>query len=232
TRFAEDLEAVADAEHEPARLRMARYGLHDRGEAGDRATAQVVAIRESARQHDAVDVAQVLLLVPDRDGVVAEDAIRHAEHGMVVVRPGERHHTPAHGYAPPSTISTRKSSITPFASSCSHIAWTRAVAAARSTSRRRSSTYLPTRTSPTSGNPSTCNDCCTALPCGSRMPRLGVTTTRASSPACPPIRPRSRRCGGRPPGRPPRRRRGRGGSGPCRACARCSCPRACTCRGR
>src|SRR5262249_31610068 len=55
----------------------------------------------------------------------------------------------------------------------------------------RSSRYFPIRTSPTSGYPSACNDCCTAFPCGSRIPSLGVTYTRASHPIMPTLPPPS-----------------------------------------
>ena len=47
-RLAEDLEAVADPEHEPACLRELAHGGGRRREAGDRATAEVVAVREAA----------------------------------------------------------------------------------------------------------------------------------------------------------------------------------------
>src|SRR5262249_46539369 len=151
--FAENLEAVADAEHAPASRGVARDRPHDGREARDGAAAQIVAVREAPRQDHAVDALQVRILVPEHHAVVAEHMVGHPQHVAIVVRPGKRHHAPAHHPAP-STISSRKSSITPFASSCSHMAWTRLVAAARSTSRSRSSTYLPTRTSPTSGNPS------------------------------------------------------------------------------
>src|SRR5262249_32457768 len=59
------------------------------------------------------------------------------------------------------------------------MARTRSSALAAVVSRSRSSMYLPTRTSPTSVKPSAWSDCWTVLPCGSRMPRFGVTKTRA-----------------------------------------------------
>src|SRR5262249_27281016 len=78
-----------------------------------------------------------------------------------------------------STSSTRKSSMTPLASSRSHMACVRSRPAAGATSRSVSSTRRPTRTSLTSPNPRVCNACCTAFPWGSRMPRFGVMYTRA-----------------------------------------------------
>src|SRR5262249_7453324 len=78
-----------------------------------------------------------------------------------------------------SISSTRKSSMTPLASSRSHIAWARSRPAAGAMSRSVSSTRRPTRTSLTSPNPRVCSACCTAFPWGSSMPRFGVMYTRA-----------------------------------------------------
>ena len=42
---------------------------HHRREAGDRAAAQVVAVGEAAGQHDRVDALEVVVAVPQRDGL-------------------------------------------------------------------------------------------------------------------------------------------------------------------
>ena len=52
--FAQNLEAVADAEHQPAARGVVVDRLHDRGARGDRAAAQIVAVGESARQDDEI----------------------------------------------------------------------------------------------------------------------------------------------------------------------------------
>jgi hypothetical protein len=62
--LAEDLEAVADAEHRAAVARERHDRLHDRREPGDGAGAQVVAVGESAGDDDAVDAVQVGVAVP------------------------------------------------------------------------------------------------------------------------------------------------------------------------
>ena len=64
--LAEDLEAVADAEHESALLREVRDRLHRRREPCDCAAAQVVAVREAAGQDDGVEVGQLVVGVPDQ----------------------------------------------------------------------------------------------------------------------------------------------------------------------
>ena len=65
-RLAEDLKAVADAEHEPALAGELGDGLHHRREARDRAHAQVVAIAEAAGHDHGIGAAQVALGVPEQ----------------------------------------------------------------------------------------------------------------------------------------------------------------------
>src|SRR5439155_1302417 len=108
-------------------------------------------------------------LDPHRDQVAHE-----AERAVAHQRAGEEAHPPAHQRRS-SASSTRKSSITPLASSRSHISRTRAVAAWGSASRSLSSMYLPTFTSCTSAKPRAWSELWTALPWGSKMPRFGVT---------------------------------------------------------
>src|SRR5207244_3478465 len=143
--------------------------------------AEVVAVREAARQDDAVRAAERAVLVPERHRLVAHHALGGAQRVPVVVGAGEDDHPPAHQRRS-SASSTRKSSITPLASSRSHISRTRAEAVAEAASSSRSSMYLPTFTSCTSPKPRAWSELCTALPWGSRMPRFGVMKTRASRP--------------------------------------------------
>src|SRR5690606_2338205 len=58
-RLAQDLEAVADAEHRQAGFGGVGERLHHRGEPGDGAAPQVVAVGEAAGEHDRVHAAQV-----------------------------------------------------------------------------------------------------------------------------------------------------------------------------
>jgi hypothetical protein len=70
--LAEDLEAVADPEHEPARSGELARRRRRRREARDRAAAEVVAVREAAGQDDRVEIRQLVLLVPDRNRLRVE----------------------------------------------------------------------------------------------------------------------------------------------------------------
>src|SRR5579862_8442428 len=54
SRLAEDLEAVANAEHEPAICRKSLHLLHDGAEPGDGAGAQIISIAEAARNDDTI----------------------------------------------------------------------------------------------------------------------------------------------------------------------------------
>lgn len=52
--FTQDLKAVANAEYISAGRREGFYGAHNRGKLRNGARANVIPIRKSARQHDAV----------------------------------------------------------------------------------------------------------------------------------------------------------------------------------
>src|SRR5438270_10618064 len=58
--FAKDLKAITNSEHEASGTGEARDGVHYGREAGDCPSAQVVAIRKTARQDDRVKAADVL----------------------------------------------------------------------------------------------------------------------------------------------------------------------------
>src|SRR5207245_5154658 len=173
-RLAQDLEAVADAQHEATLAGVPRHGVHDGRELGQRAAAEVVAVREAARQDDAVRAAERAVLVPERHRLVAQHALGGAQRVPVVVGAGEDDHPPAHQRRS-SASSTRKSAITPLASRRSHIARTRAVAAWGSASRSSRSMYLPTLRSGPSEEARAWSERWTALPGRSTVPRFGVT---------------------------------------------------------
>ena len=57
----EDLKPVADAQHRPALSRKGLDRLHDRAKPGNRSSAQIVAIAETAGHNDSVSPTQRLL---------------------------------------------------------------------------------------------------------------------------------------------------------------------------
>ena len=91
----EDLEAVADAEDEPALARERRHRPHDRTEPRDHAGAQVVAVRESAGEDDRGDAVERRLLVPQLDGLRAGQG-EGVDRVAVAVAAGEDDHADAH----------------------------------------------------------------------------------------------------------------------------------------
>jgi len=97
-RLAQDLEAVADAQHRQAPPGRGDDLGHDRRDARDRSRPQVVAVGEAAGHDHGVDPAQVAVGVPQRDGRAAREA--HRARGVAVVeRAGERDDADVHGAA-------------------------------------------------------------------------------------------------------------------------------------
>src|SRR5258707_1080533 len=98
--FAQDLKAVADADDEAAFVSEFRDPLHNRREACDRAAAQVVAVTEATRQHDALDVVERFILVPQYLRVLPHHLTQGVKRVVVVQRSGETYDPPLHA---PST---------------------------------------------------------------------------------------------------------------------------------
>src|SRR5215217_423890 len=94
---------------------------HDGRKARNGTGAQVIAVTEPAGENHDVGAAQVMLLVPEVHGFLAED-FRHCEERILVgVRSGERDDAELHAC---STLAISKSSVTGFASSFAHISRT------------------------------------------------------------------------------------------------------------
>src|SRR6266567_4002445 len=178
--LAKDLEAVADAPHQSAAIGELADLLHHRRESRDGARAQVIAVREPARQDHAVAPFQIRVLVPQVLELGAHDLVDDPTTVPVRPRPRKNHDPELHRRGLSSEWSSkRKSSITWLARSRSHISSTRWRASRSSAASRVTSMYLPTRTSSTSRNPSDARPCLTVMPWGSFTTGFGVTITRA-----------------------------------------------------
>ncbi|MCY1242456.1 hypothetical protein D9M72_554160 [compost metagenome] len=81
----EDLEAVADAENLDALFRLGLDRLHDRHARCDRATAQIVAIGEAARDDDQIDIGDIRFRLPDGDRSLAGNLGEGRDHVAVAV---------------------------------------------------------------------------------------------------------------------------------------------------
>ena len=104
----QDLEAIADAQHQTAGSGKALYRLHDRGKLGQRARAQVVAVREPTRNQDCIAVLKLGGGMPKQRSLLAQ----YGSHGVVgiviAVRSRKNQHPKLHT---PKT--TSKASPTP-----------------------------------------------------------------------------------------------------------------------
>src|SRR5262249_60312750 len=85
------LEAVPAPPAGPACLREVAHGLHCRSEAGNRAAAQVIAVREPAGEDDRVQIRELCLGMPDEHGLGVECGER-PERVAVVAGAGEAQH--------------------------------------------------------------------------------------------------------------------------------------------
>ena len=65
SRLGQNLESIADAQHQPAAGRKTLHRLHHRREARNRARAQVVAVGKSARNQHRVHAVQILAVMPE-----------------------------------------------------------------------------------------------------------------------------------------------------------------------
>src|SRR6185437_11568609 len=84
-RFEQNLESIADAENQPARVRKSFHGFHDRRKARDGAGAEVVAIGEAAGQDDRIHAGDFLRLMPDELDWFAEYAADGVKRVMVAI---------------------------------------------------------------------------------------------------------------------------------------------------
>ena len=148
--LAQDLKTVADPEHGASRGGESADRIHHRSDARDRAAPQVVAVRETAREHDCSGRSgKLLLVVPDQNRDGAQRPERPGGVSVVVrARELEDGDDGTVGHEPGNSMSTL--SINGFARSSEHIRSTCCRANAGSTASSSTSITRPTRTLPTS----------------------------------------------------------------------------------
>src|SRR6266446_10802467 len=96
SRLAQNLEAVADAEHQSAAGRELANGFHDRRELGDGAGAKVVAEGEASGDDDGVAVLEVVRVVPQECYGLLRDLLDGPESIVIAVRSGENNDAKFH----------------------------------------------------------------------------------------------------------------------------------------
>ena len=87
--LAEDLEPVADPQHQPAFRREPLHRLHHRAEPCNGPGAQIIAVAESAGDNDRIGLAQRRLLVPKQPRRMAEHVPQDMDHVLVAIRTGK-----------------------------------------------------------------------------------------------------------------------------------------------
>src|SRR3990172_1933809 len=95
-RFAENLKAVADAQHQSAAAGELHHAAHDRREARHGAAAEIIAVGESSRQDEAVEMARKLVLVPEKLDLLSQLALECIEDVLIVTGAGKNYHAPTH----------------------------------------------------------------------------------------------------------------------------------------
>src|SRR5215472_9206613 len=120
-RFAQDLEAIADAEHQPAAGREFLDRFHHRRKARDGTRAQVVAVGKTTGQDDSVTIRQIFRLVPDEFDALSE-AVSDGVKGVVVaIGPGKNNDSKFHAAAAPLSRCERSYFSTPVFPTCSAV---------------------------------------------------------------------------------------------------------------
>ena len=201
TAFAENLEAVADADDQLARVRRRLHGGHHRRKPRDGPRAQVIAVRKTAGHDDGVETVERTFLVPDVFGVEAHVVAQGVETILVAVRAGEAEDGEFHrgrcegrqqvAKENGDSAINRARSFPEFqpvildhrigeqvAAKGVELGFQRG-AVARSGPARSISMNLPTRTACAEGRPRWWRASRTALPWGSSTACLGMTITRA-----------------------------------------------------
>ena len=89
-RFAQDLETVADAEHETAVGCKLAHGVHDRRARGNRAAAQIIAIGKAAgHDHEIGAIRQRGVGMPHHRRLLAGDEFQRARHIALAIDSGK-----------------------------------------------------------------------------------------------------------------------------------------------
>src|SRR5687768_1628946 len=166
----QNLEPVADAEHGLAGLGKCLNGRHDGRKTRDGSRAEIVAVGKPSRQNHDVGIADGRVLVPDKLAVLTKHVFGGVVGVVIAVGSGEHDHREFHERSALASgaISSRKLSMTGFASTARETSLANASPSAAVSTFKSSSKYLPCRTSPTLVCPSECRASTTVLPWGSK----------------------------------------------------------------
>jgi hypothetical protein len=102
--FAENLEAVANAQDQAAARGEFLDGLHHRRKARDGAGAEIVAVGKSAGQNDGVAAGEIFRLVPDEFDRFLQDVADGVKRVVVAIGPGKNDDSKFHAVQPPVAL--------------------------------------------------------------------------------------------------------------------------------
>ena len=117
SRFAENLETVADAEDEAPAAREFFHRAHHRRKPRDRPGAQIIAIRKSAGQQDRVKTVYFFGLVPQEFDRLVENFAERVPGVVIAIRARKHDHPKFHrAESPLAHILSQRAAIFPGAS--------------------------------------------------------------------------------------------------------------------
>src|SRR6478735_2853554 len=76
---------------------MLNYFLHDRRETGNGAGAQIIAVRETTRQHNKIATLQIVVFVPQLYNFLVHGLAQHVYHILIAIGTRENYNSKFHG---------------------------------------------------------------------------------------------------------------------------------------
>jgi hypothetical protein len=92
----QNLEPVADAEHEPPAFSEALHRLHHGAEPGDGSRPEVIPIGKSPWEDESIKSLDVGVLMPDILDWLFKYVLNHAVAIMIIIAAGKHHHAKSH----------------------------------------------------------------------------------------------------------------------------------------
>ena len=96
-RLQQDLETVADADHQPTVVGETLYRIHDGRKMGDSAATQIIAVGKTSGKDDAIEPLDLSVLVPEIAGIGAGERADGVVRVGVAVGAGKDHDPEANG---------------------------------------------------------------------------------------------------------------------------------------
>jgi hypothetical protein len=97
TRFTENLKAIADSQYQAASPSELEDATHDRRKARHGAAAQVVAVRKSTRQHQAIEMARKIILMPEEFNLLTHVPFQSIKDVLIIAGTRKNSYAPTHG---------------------------------------------------------------------------------------------------------------------------------------